>query len=265
MTMERRDVLQMLALAALAVPALQVPEAQAGIQFDPNAPKPKFVMLVHPDMVLLDLVPALTAFKLTMGDVQLVWKDRNPVSTDVGLDIRPTATLADAHAAPDVLFVPGGIRGTVACMQDPDVIAFVAKTGASARFVTSVCTGSLLLGAAGLLKGYRATGHWQSRHVLPQLGAILEDGRVVRDGNRITAGGVTAGLDFGLVIASVIRDEEWARSIQLILEYAPAPPYDAGTPARAGTELTALVSDLLKPSLAPLDKAVAHARTRLQL
>lgn len=263
--MRRRDLLQILALAALAAPTLQAPEAQARIKFDPNAPKPKFVMLVHPDMVLLDLVPALTAFKLTMGDVQLVWKDRNPVSTDVGVDIRPTATLAEAHAAPDVLYIPGGIRGTVACMQDPEVIAFVERTGASARFVTCACTGSLLLGAAGLLNGYRATGHWQSRHVLPQLGAILEEGRVVRDRNRITAGGVTAGLDFGLVVASLIRDEEWAKSIQLILEYAPEPPYDAGTPASAGPEITAQVSDLLKPSLGPLDKAVTQARKRLQL
>ncbi|MBR2690473.1 MAG: DJ-1/PfpI family protein [Aquamicrobium sp.] len=263
--MQRRDVLQMLALAALTAPALRVQEAAAAIKFDPKAPKPTFVMLVHPDMVLLDLVPALTAFKLTMGDVQLVWKDRNPVSTDVGVDVRPTATLAEAHPAPDVLYIPGGIRGTVACMQDPEVIAFVEKTGASAHFVTSACTGSLLLGAAGLLEGYRATGHWQSRHVLPHLGAILEDGRVVRDRNRITAGGVTAGLDFGLVVASLVRDEEWAKSIQLILEYAPEPPFDAGTPVRAGTEITAQVSDLLKPSLGPLDKAVAQARKRLQL
>ena len=263
--MQRRDVLQMLALAALTAPALRVQEAAAAIKFDPKAPKPTFVMLVHPDMVLLDLVPALTAFKLTMGDVQLVWKDRNPVSTDVGVDVRPTATLAEAHPAPDVLYIPGGIRGTVACMQDPEVIAFVEKTGASAHFVTSACTGSLLLGAAGLLEGYRATGHWQSRHVLPHLGAILEDGRVVRDRNRITAGGVTAGLDFGLVVASLVRDEEWANSIQLILEYAPEPPFDAGTPVRAGTEITAQVSDLLKPSLGPLDKAVAQARKRLQL
>ncbi|PLP58380.1 DJ-1/PfpI family protein [Mesorhizobium loti] len=263
--MQRRDVLQMLALAALTAPALQVPDAHAGIKFDPNAPKPKFVMLVHPDMVLLDLVPALTAFKLTMGDVQLVWKDRDPVRTDVGLDIRPTATLVEAYAAPDVLFVPGGLKGTVACMQDAEVITFLEKTGASARFVTSVCTGSLLLGAAGLLAGYRATGHWQSRYALPHLGAILEDGRVVRDRNRITAGGVTAGLDFGLVIASIIRDEEWAKSIQLILEYAPAPPYDAGTPAGAGVALTTLVSDLLKSGLKPLDEAVAQAHARLHL
>lgn len=152
--MQRRDVLRILALAALTAPALRVQEAAAAIKFDPKAPKPTFVMLVHPDMVLLDLVPALTAFKLTMGDVQLVWKDRNLVSTDVGVDVRPTATLAEAHLAPDVLYIPGGIRGTVACMQDPEVIAFVEKTGASARFVTSACTGSLLLGAAGLLKGY---------------------------------------------------------------------------------------------------------------
>lgn len=101
--------------------------------------------------------------------------------------------------------------------------------------------------------------------MLPHLGAILEDGRVVRDRNRITAGGVTAGLDFGLVVAALVRDEEWAKSIQLILEYAPEPPFDAGTPASAGAEITAQVSDLLKSSLGPLDKAVAQARKRLQL
>lgn len=263
--MQRRDLLQTLALAALAAPALGARHVEAAISFDPNAPRPTFVMLVHPNMVLLDLVPALTAFKLTMGDVQLVWKDRDPVSTDVGVEIRPTTTFAEAHAAPDVLFVPGGLRGTVACMRDPEVIAFLERTGAAARFVTSVCTGSLLLAAAGLLAGYRATGHWQSRQALAQLGAVLTDGRVVHDRNRITAGGVTAGLDFGLMIAAIVRDEAWAKSIQLILEYAPAPPYDAGTPAGAGPAVTARVADLLKPGLGPLDQAVTEARHRLRL
>jgi cyclohexyl-isocyanide hydratase len=265
MIMQRRDVLQLLALAAVAGSALGGSESRAHAKFDPQAPRPKFVMLVYPDMVLLDLVPALTAFKMTMGDVQLVWKSREPVRTDVGIEVSPNALLSDAHPAPDVLFVPGGLRGTVACMEDPEVVAFIEKLGNSARYVTSVCTGSLLLGAAGLLKGYRATGHWQSRDALTRLGAVLDDGRVVRDRNRITGGGVTAGLDFGLVVAALIRDEEWAKSIQLVLEYAPAPPYEAGTVEGAGAEVTALVSDMLKPGLAPLDRAISSARMRLRL
>lgn len=261
--MQRRDVLQMLALAATA--GLATTEGRAHVQFDPKAPKPTFVMLAYPKMILLDFVPALTAFALTMGDVQIVWKDRAPVTTDVGVAISPTTTFAEAHAAPDVVFVPGGLRGTVACMQDPEVIAFLQRVGPAARYVTSVCTGSLLLAAAGLLEGYRATGHWHSRHALAQLGAILADGRVVQDRNRITGGGVTAGLDFGLIVSSLIRGEDWAKATQLILEYAPAPPFQAGTPAGAGPEITAQVSDLLNPELGPLNQAVAAARTRLRL
>ncbi|WP_448952513.1 DJ-1/PfpI family protein [Labrys neptuniae] len=262
--MDRREILQMLALATVALPSLGANSSQAHVKFDPTAPKPRFVMLVHPDMVLLDLVPALTTFALTMGEVQLVWKNRQPVPTDVGIPITPTAVFGEVQAAPDVLFVPGGLRGTTACMGDDEVIGFLQRLAPSARFVTSVCTGSLLLGAAGLLQGYRATGHWQSREALTRLGAILAEGRVVRDRNRITAGGVTAGLDFGLAIAALIRDEEWAKSIQLVLEYAPAPPFQAGTPAGAGPEVTKLVSDLLKPSLGPLDQAVEHSRARLR-
>src|SRR3546814_12730260 len=122
-------------------------------------------------------------------------------------------------------------------MMDPDGLVFVEASGLKARCVTSVFTGPILLGAAGLLVGYRATGHWQSRTVLPRLGAILSDDRVVIDRNRITGGGVTAGLDFGPVVAALIRGEEWAKTIQLVLEYAPAPPFAAGTVTRNGPEV----------------------------
>lgn len=263
--MHRRNLLQLLAFGAVAQSLVTGSESHANTKREPEADRPKFVMLIHPDMVLLDLVPALTAFKMTGGDVQLVWKDGNPIKTDIGVEIQPTTVLSEADTSPDVLFVPGGLRGTVACMEDPEIIEFVARVGNASRYVTSVCTGSLLLGAAGLLKGYRATGHWQSRDALTKLGAILDDGRVVTDRNRITGGGVTAGLDFGLTVAARVRDEEWAKSIQLILEYAPAPPYDAGTVDGAGPAVTARVSELLKPGLAPLDQAVTKARQRLQL
>src|SRR3546814_8924627 len=123
-------------------------------------------------------------------------------------------------------------------MNDPCGLAFVETIWRKARYVTSVCTGSILLGAAGLLVGYRATGHWQSRTVLPRLGAILSDDRVVIDRNRITGGGVTAGLDFCLVVAALIRGEEWAKTIQLEPEYSPAQPFGTGTVTRAGPEIT---------------------------
>jgi cyclohexyl-isocyanide hydratase len=263
--MDRRELLQTLLLTSLTASLPGVSSAAANAAFDSDAPKPKFVLLIHPGMVLLDLLPALKVFQLTRGDVQLVWKDRSAVPTDVGIAVEPTATLAEAFRDPDVLFIPGGLRGTVACMNDPEIVAFVSRTGNAARYVTSVCTGSLLLGAAGLLKGYRATGHWHSRYALEHLGATLSDERVVVDRNRITGGGVTAGLDFGLHVAALIRGEQWAKSIQLVLEYAPAPPLDAGTVAGAGPEVTRLVSNLLDPELSALDTAVAHAQERLKL
>lgn len=262
--MDRRELLQMLALAGVVGAAGRSTGVAAHPDVDLNADRPKIVMLAYPDMVLLDLVPAQTVFALTMADIQIVWKNRDPVKTDLGMSVQPTTVFNEAFDAPDVLFVPGGLRGTVACMDDPEVRAFVKATGDRARFVTSVCTGSLLLASAGLLQGYRATGHWHSRHALSRLGVELADERVVIDRNRITGGGVTAGLDFGLRVAALLRGEEWAKTIQLVLEYAPAPPFEAGTVAGAGPAVTKIVTDMLTPGLAPLDRSVAHAQVRLK-
>jgi len=129
--------------------------------------------------------------------------------------------------------VPGGLKGTIPAMRDPAVIAFLADRGARARFVTSVCTGSLLLGAAGLLDGYKATSYWMVRDLLPLFGAEPVPARVVIDRNRITGGGATAGLDFGLTLASMLRGEDHAKTLQLLVEYDPQPPFDAGAPERA--------------------------------
>jgi transcriptional regulator GlxA family with amidase domain len=129
-------------------------------------------------------------------------------------------------------------------MQDPATLAFLADRGARAKFVTSVCTGSLVLGAAGLLQGYEATSHWVTVDILPLFGATPSRARVVTDRNRITGAGVTAGLNFGLALVERLRGVEYAKAVQLLAEYDPAPPLDAGTPAKAGPEVTKLLTDM---------------------
>lgn len=261
--MIRRDVVKILASAVMwGSPGVVLGATSSDAA---GAEALRVVMLIHPDMVLLDFVPALTVFTMMMADIQLVWKNKAPVRTEIGIAIEPSATFDDSFRNPDILFVPGGLKGTVAAMNDPMVISYLKTTGAQARYVTSVCTGSLLLAAAGLLDGYKATGHWQSRYALAELGATLSGERVVVDRNRVTGGGVTAGLDFGLTLASIIRGEEWARTIQLILEYAPHPPFSSGRPETAGPIITEKVGALLRPGLVPLDRAVANARRRLAL
>jgi cyclohexyl-isocyanide hydratase len=204
-------------------------------------PKPKVAMLVYPRMVLLDLVGPQTVLNISQCEIHLVGKTKAPCITEVGVPITPTTTFADCPKDLDVLFVPGGILGTTDCMNDPETLAFLADRGARARYVTSVCTGALVLGAAGLLRGYRAATLWAVTDILPLLGAIPSTARVEIDRNRMTGGGVTAGLDFGLVLAARLRNEEIARRTQLTIEYSPQPPFKAGTPTEAGPELTAKI------------------------
>jgi cyclohexyl-isocyanide hydratase len=196
-------------------------------------------MVLYPGMFLQDLVGPLTVFEALMNrDIHLLWKDMEPVGSEgpkqtALIPVRATTTFANCPEKLDVLFVPGGVPGTLTMMEDPEVLAFLAEKGKTARFVTSVCTGSLILGAAGLLKGYKATSHWATRDVLKELGAIPTKGRIVMDRNRITGGGVTAGIDFGLKIAALLRSDDYARAIQLYLEYDPAPPFNSGSPEKA--------------------------------
>jgi cyclohexyl-isocyanide hydratase len=157
------------------------------------------------------------------------------------LETYAEATLfADCPRDLDVLFVPGGF-GTNEAMKDQETVAFLARVGATARYVTSVCSGSLLLGVAGLLDGYRAATHWACYEALEATGAEAARARVVVDRNRITGGGVTAGIDFGLTLLAELRDEQTAKMTQLAMEYDPEPPYDTGTPTAAGPVLTAMV------------------------
>ncbi len=217
--------------------------------------RPKIAMLVHPRMVMQDLVGPLTVFNLMHSEIHLVWKTLDPVITDLGIPVTPSTLFRDCPENLDVLFAPGGLEGTTACMDDAEVIEFFAHHGKTARFITSDCTGSLLLGAAGLLRGYRAASHWTVRDVVGLMGAIPSTKRVEVDRNRITGGGVTAGIDFGLTVAAMLRSPEAAQQIQLTIEYAPEPPFNAGRPETAPKAIT----DRLTAARAP---AVGRARDK---
>lgn len=219
--------------------------------------RPKIAMLVHPKMVMQDLIGPLTVFNLMRCEIHLVWKTREPVMTELGITLAPTTTFVECPELLDVLFVPGGLDGTIALMDDAEVLKFLADRGKTARYITSDCTGSLLLGAAGLLQGYKATSHWMVRDELALMGAIPVHDRVVQDRNRITGGGVTAGIDFGLTLAALLRSREEAETIQLVIEYAPAPPFNAGTPETAPK---AIVDRLLSRRGGTVDQARQKAQ-----
>lgn len=189
-------------------------------------------LLLFPGLTHLDMTgPHEVLARLPGARVQLVWKTREPVRSDSGLAMLPDTTFADCPQL-DLLCVPGG-PGVAALMEDEEVLGFLRRQAAGARYLTSVCTGALVLGAAGLLQGRRATTHWASHDFLAALGAVPVQARVVRDGNLFTGGGVTAGIDFALTIAAEIAGEDVAQAIQLQIEYAPAPPFAAGHPDTA--------------------------------
>ncbi len=202
-------------------------------------------LLLFPEMTQLDMTGPYEVFvSLPRTTVHLVWKTLDPVTAGGGLRMLPTTTLA-ACPKLDIICVPGG-PGQVALMQDAEILEFLRKQAETSRFVTSVCTGSLVLGAAGLLRGYRATCHWLSLDQLALLGATPIAERIVMDGNRITGGGVTSGIDFALFVAAQLFGEDVAKEIQLRIEYDPAPPFNSGSPRTADPALVAAVSEKLK-------------------
>ena len=225
---------------------------------------PRYAMLIYPGMILQDLIGPLTIFNLTRGEVHLVWKDKEAVATDVSIGVSATKTFDTCPRDVDVFCIPGGLGGTTALLNDEATVAFVKEIGTSARFATSVCTGSLLLGAAGLLRGKRATSHWYVRDLLALFGATPTDERVVGDGNIMTGGGVAAGIDFGLALAAKLVGEEKAKRIQLVLEYDPQPPFKAGSPALAGQKIIQAILDIREPALAKARQAARVAASRIE-
>lgn len=186
-------------------------------------------MVLFPDLTQLDLTGPYEVFARTPGvEVSLLASSLAPVCSERGLAIVPDTTFADAPRL-NILFVPGGAGATQA-MEDKEILGFLTEREPEAKYITSVCTGSLVLGAAGLLRGYRATTHWLSLDLLKMLGAEPVGERVVKDRNRVTGGGITAGIDFALVMAAELRGEATAREIQLMMEYDPEPPFDSGSP-----------------------------------
>jgi cyclohexyl-isocyanide hydratase len=219
-------------------------------------------ILLYPNVTQLDATgPAQVLARVPGATVHMIWKTRDPVPTDAGFSIVPTTTFADCPKL-DVICVPGG-GGQVALMTDEETLDFLRRQAATARYVTSVCTGSLVLGAAGLLKGYRSACHWAWRDMLPAFGAVPVAERVVRDRNRISGGGVTAGIDFGLTVAAELAGEEVAKSIQLVLEYDPQPPFDSGSPEKAGVERVKRIRERMAGMLQSRQKANDDAAAKL--
>lgn len=242
----RRDLIA----AAVAAAAVWPPPARAE---DAPGPIPddrpvRIAMLLYPGLTALDLVgPQELLAGLAPGSLHLVAENVGPVASDTGLSLLATDSFETCPQELDVLFVPGG-DGTPAQMRNARLLDFLRGRAARAAWVASVCTGSLILGAAGLLRGYRATSHWCVRDgVLPLLGAEPVAERVVFDRNRVTGAGISAGLDLGLALAARLRGPDYARTAQLVAEYAPDPPFRAGTPAQAGPAVVRAAEAILSP------------------
>jgi cyclohexyl-isocyanide hydratase len=204
-------------------------------------------MLVFPRITALDILgPFEVLARASDCSAQLVWKDMEPVRGDTGLRILPDVDFAGAPQF-DVIVVPGG-PGQTDLMEDEEVLAFLRTQATGADLITSICTGSLLLAAAGLLRGYKATCHWLSIDQLAQFGVQTVDARVVVDRNRITGAGVTSGLDFAFTVLAALRGAEAAKALQLMLEYDPAPPFDSGHPRVASP----LLVEQVRASAAPM-------------
>jgi cyclohexyl-isocyanide hydratase len=197
--------------------------------------------VIFPDLTQLDFTGPLQVLnRLPESKTHIVAKTLEPVPSDCGLSLMPTATFRDCPQL-DLICVPGGF-GVVRAMTDPETVGFVKRQAIAASYITSVCTGAFVLGAAGLLNGRRATTHWAYTDLLPAVGATFEKARVVWDGNVVTAGGVTSGIDFALQIVAGIAGEDVAQTIQLMIEYDPAPPFASGHPDRAPEAIRQRVS-----------------------
>ena len=218
-------------------------------------------LVIFPRVTQLDLTGPVQVFSSVPGaKVHLIWKRIEPVASDSVLTLTPTITFAECPQL-DVICVPGGL-GTDDMVNDEEMLAFLRQQAEGAKYITSVCTGSLVLGAAGLLNGYRAATHWTAMEFLKEFGATPTNTRVCVDRNRITGGGVTAGIDFALTLVSLLVDRRTAEAIQLRLEYNPAPPFNAGSPDTAPADVVALIKEKSAPHKARRNEAVARAAAK---
>src|SRR5437588_12310182 len=219
-------------------------------------------LVIFPRVTQLDLTGPVQVFSSVPGaKVHLIWKRIEPVASDSVLTLTPTTTFADCPQL-NVVCVPGGL-GTDDMVNDDEMLAFLRQQALGAKYIASVCTGSLVLGAAGLLQGYRAATHWTAMDFLKEFGATPTNTRVCIDRNRVTGGGVTAGIDFALTLVSLLVDRRTAESIQLRIEYNPAPPFNAGSPETAPAEIVALIRERIAPSQARRGEMIKRAAKRL--
>lgn len=216
------------------------------------------VILIYPGFTALDAIgPEYILSTMSGAKVRLMAKTREPVTCETGYEITPNLSFDECPDSPDLLLVPGGTAGTLTVMQDAATMDFLRKRGGASKLVGSVCTGSLLLGAAGLLRGYEATSHWQTLELLPLCGAKTSTKRVVFDRDRVTGAGVTAGLDLALELVKRYRGDFYAKGVQLLAQYDPKPPFpDAGDPAKADPEVVKLMNGMHQPFVDLLGKSV---------
>jgi cyclohexyl-isocyanide hydratase len=215
--------------------------------------------VLFPDLTQLDLTgPLQVLARLPQSRIVVAAKSENPVPSDCGLSLLPTHSFANCPPL-DLICVPGGVKGVIGAIGDRATVDFVRRQAVGAQYITSVCTGAFVLGVAGLLQGRRATTHWAYTELLPLVGARYDKARIVRDGNLITAGGVTAGIDFGLSVVAEIAGETTARTIQLGIEYDPAPPFDCGHPDRAPETIKAALSERYGKARAALRDGITQS------
>jgi cyclohexyl-isocyanide hydratase len=221
--------------------------------------------LVYPGVIQLDVMAAYQVLAFPPNtQVHLIWKDLAAIVSNEGLLITPTVTLESCLPL-DVICVPGGGLRQVEIMQDAEILNFLQQQGTMAKYVTSVCTGSLILAAAELLQGYQATCHWAFREQLAMLGVEVIPQRVVIDRNRVTGAGVTSGIDLGLTLVGLLCGEDVAKMTQLMMEYQPEPPFDAGTPETAGRQVVHQLMTFGKPLVDAFLVQTQETTTRLKL
>ncbi|KAK9368915.1 class I glutamine amidotransferase-like protein [Lipomyces kononenkoae] len=227
-----------------------------------GSPNTRIGLVLFPKLTQLDLTGPVEVFgRMPDVEVILLWKTLEPVPSDRGMCILPTSTFDECHSL-DIICVPGG-PGQIPLMEDEDTLQFLRRIAPSCKFVTSVCTGSLVLGAAGLLDGYHATSHWSSIDQLSLLGAIPVSHRVVRDRNRITGAGVTSGIDFALTVVAELVGADVAQEIQLQLEYDPSPPFYSGSPRSAPQTILAITREKLASFIAGRRQVTERVSKRL--
>lgn len=221
--------------------------------------------LIYPGVIQLDVMGAYQVLAFPPDtQVHLIGKTLDPIISNEGLTLVPTITFSDCPSL-DVICVPGGGMGQVDVMKDTETLNFLKQQSATSQYISSVCTGSMILAAAGLLQGYQATCHWAFRDQLAMLGVEVVPQRVVIDRNRVTGAGVTSGIDFGLTLLALLCGEEVAKMTQLMMEYNPEPPFNAGTPETAGEEVTQSLMQFGKPLLDAFLTQTRDTAARLNL